>query len=493
MALAFFSSRPRLALFLSVGATLGIAALQAVAAPKQQEAFRFTRGPYIQGLSSSSVIIRWETSVEEGGTLLVEGGAQPIKKDYSSIKTYFHTSEITGLTPNTPYKYTVSVGANKSEQGQFTTPPIETNTFSFLVYGDNRSDASAHAAVVEALKRSKGDFLINTGDMVATGGFDSDWDEFFQIETPLLRDRCVFACIGNHELVGQGASRFLRYFHPASKGEPHLYYSVRWGNARFFFVNAMASWGAGEEDYQWLKQELEKSSTEQGVTHRFVVMHHGPNSSGPHGGNRALAASNTNDLLRKHNVIVFAGHDHLYERGDLNGLRYILSGGGGAPIYKQKNQITPATQALEPVHHFISVSIEGANLTTVATRVDGSIIETCKTTPKEPWACEGNAAVKATPKAERPAATPSPDLPSSTPVKTSICQYTPSPISGNTALILGLVISALTVRVRRLKRQSRHHACLGSRTDSFLRAALPKRVAQRQSRSEFAAVLPRLG
>ncbi|MGZ3426659.1 MAG: hypothetical protein ACXVCV_08425, partial [Polyangia bacterium] len=38
-------------------------------------------------------------------------------------------------------------------------------------------------------------------------------------------------------------------------------------------------------------------------------------------------------VARKHQVdALLAGHDHFYERGNADGLRYFVTGGGGAPL-----------------------------------------------------------------------------------------------------------------------------------------------------------------
>ena len=175
-------------------------------------------------------------------------------------------------------------------------PPSDSKApFSFLVYGDNRSDEASHAAIVRALLQAPSDFLINTGDLVLDGSSDANWQSFFDIEAPLLRDRNVFACVGNHEITDGAGANYLRYFGPTSDAhgdgeKPKLYGSFRWANARFFLLNAMDPFDSGSER-AWLDAELSRADTEPGLVWRVVVMHHSPWSSGPHGGNaRALRA-----------------------------------------------------------------------------------------------------------------------------------------------------------------------------------------------------------
>src|SRR5262249_32842379 len=142
----------------------------------------------------------------------------------------------------------------------------------------------AHAAVVRAMEAVPSDFLINTGDMVALGSEAADWADLFTVEGRLLRDRCLFAAIGNHELAGGGRTgevAFLRYFAGAEEGKEltRLYNTFRWSNPRFFILNAMDRWTGAER--QWLTAELDRARDEPGLVHRIAVLHWGPYSSGP--------------------------------------------------------------------------------------------------------------------------------------------------------------------------------------------------------------------
>lgn len=354
------------------------------------QSYRFLKGPYVQGLTSTGVVVRWEGSAEGPAKVVVEGPEGPSEAS-TSERGAFHGVELRGLRPSTRYTYRVEAGGAASEAGSFTTAPAGNAPFSFLVYGDNRSDPAAHERVVAGMLRAPSDFLVHTGDMVQTGGSSTDWQIFFSIERPLLRDRCLFGAVGNHELVGYGADNFLRYFSPAKAAGPGteggLFYSVRWSNARFFFLNAMATWDSSR-DREWLGRELDRSAVEDGDVHRIAVMHHGPYSAGPHGPNAAFVRSGVEELLRSRGVdLVLAGHDHLYERGESRGLKYIVSGGGGAPLYQKRSRPHQTTQAFESTHHYVSMRVDGDDVKAEARRADGTLIESCGYQRGQPWVC----------------------------------------------------------------------------------------------------------
>jgi hypothetical protein len=371
----------------------------------------FVKGPYLQDLRAQAVAIRVE--VDPPGPVSVDvepagaaADAAAPSRDASATRrsaedrdaVAFHTIRVSDLTPSTRYRYTVHAGS-ASQSGTFTTAPPDDSTapFSFLVYGDNRTNADPHAAVVRAMLAAPGDFIVNTGDYVSSGANAEDWQTFFDIEGPLLRDRALFGSIGNHELVELSGASYRRYFGSTDPAESNTFFrTFRWGPARFFVLNSGRNLPAGTNhvwtesgERDWLKGALEKSDHEPGVAWRFAVIHHGPFSAGPHGDNVDMFQAHAVDLLAEHQIdLVFAGHDHLYERGDGRGVRYIVSGGGGADLYDPKAR-EPSTRRLEKAFHYVEVAVTQDDVKIAAKRADGSLIEKCGLLHgKAGWDCD---------------------------------------------------------------------------------------------------------
>lgn len=310
-----------------------------------------------------------------------------------------HTTRVTGLSPGTAYGYEVRLGRETVARGRFVTAPKPeaSAAVTFLVYGDDRSDEDAHAALVRMLQSTPSDLLVNTGDVVADGGNAADWQSFFRIEAPLLHDRALFLCIGNHELYDdQAGANFARYFGFADASSPAApplpYGTTRWGNTRFFFLNGMHDWRAGDERH-WLERELAHADDEAGLVWRVVVVHHAPWSSGPHGGNDRLVEARIPDLLAEHKVdLLLAGHDHIYERGDSGRIKYVISGGGGARLYPIGQPLS-VTRKAESSYHFVEVKAGADAVHLVARRVDGTILDRCgfKKGASSRWDCDGPA------------------------------------------------------------------------------------------------------
>jgi len=164
------------------------------------------------------------------------------------------------------------------------------------------------------------------------------------------------------------------------------YGTTRLGNTRFLFLNGMHDWSAGDER-EWLERTLERSDAEADLVWRIAVVHHGPWSLGPHGANARLIAAGVPALLAAHKVdLLLSGHDHIYQRGNAGPLKYIVSGGGGAPLYGIEGT-DPTERKAESTYHFVAVAVTEERIRTLAMRVDGTIIESCGFESRGAWEC----------------------------------------------------------------------------------------------------------
>lgn len=72
--------------------------------------------------------------------------------------------------------------------------------------------------------------------------------------------------------------------------------------------------------------------------------------------------------------VVYSGHAHDYERGELNGVLWIVTGGGGGSLDSQQQDI-PHITVYEPVHHYVLVDVNGSSLVTRAIDLEGNVID----------------------------------------------------------------------------------------------------------------------
>jgi len=408
---------------------------------------RVTKGPWLAHVTPSSAVVRVEVDppapvrlelrvpvaatakiTSDGASPAVSSSLVASHETARSAPEAFHSFAVTGLHPSTRYEVRVLSNTSGSATASqalgtatFATGPARVASsegpFRFSVYGDNRTDDAAHASVVRAMLRVPAAFAVNTGDLVANGGSSDDWQTFFDIEAPLLRDRPIFAAVGNHELVHGSGAYYIRYFGPQppsfstvapgsgaeSAAVPaitpapssptalsldQLRGTFRWSNTRFFLLNGMVPHNSGDSR-NWLEGALTSADSEPGLTWRVVVVHHGPWSSGPHGDNALLQDARIPQLLRDHKVdLILSGHDHIYERGFAEGLAFVVSGGGGAPSYPT-GKPTAGSRYRESARHFLDVTVDSSAIALAALRPDGSLIESCKLQKLDGWDCDG--------------------------------------------------------------------------------------------------------
>jgi tartrate-resistant acid phosphatase type 5 len=123
----------------------------------------------------------------------------------------------------------------------------------------------------------------------------------------------------------------------------------------------------------WLTAELEKPLT----TPFLVVMGHHPIfSNGPHGDQKILIRD-WEPLLRKHRAHMYiAGHDHDMQHLEFEGhpTSFVLSGGGGADLYKLKIEAAQRGPMAERVYGFSELVATPELLTLRHMDEDGKLI-----------------------------------------------------------------------------------------------------------------------
>jgi hypothetical protein len=328
---------------------------------------RIAGGPFVVNVGPRSATIVWVVQTD-ALTLTPPSGPPRISPSLRVEKT-----TMTGLQPNTRYEF--EAGGVEAGKGSFKTAPVEAVPFRFVVFGDTRTRHDMHRRVVEAiLTHGTPDFVLHTGDLVSDGSDSGLWPFFFDIERQLLRNTPFYPSLGNHE---RNSREFYDYF---NVGAP--FYSFNWGNAHFAVINsdlgnAATSAGAREafwaEQNRWLEEDLAKS---QKSDFRFVVAHHPPfsavTSRAP--GNPHMTA--LVPMFEKYKVTAgLFGHDHNYQRHVKNGVQYIITGGGGAPLYDVAKPDPEITKTVVSTEHFVTVSVEGKVAQIEVIALDGKTIE----------------------------------------------------------------------------------------------------------------------
>jgi len=326
-------------------------------------------GPFAVNVTSRTATIVW--IVESGDLAIRPAGDADALRVSPSLRV--EKTTLTGLKPNTKYEY--NVPGFHDATGSFKTPPTGDTPFDFVAYGDNRTRPSVHRQVIEQIvAHGIPDMVLQSGDLVADGSDSSLWSIFFDIEKELLRQTAFFPSLGNHEHNARNFYDLLQVATP--------YYSFDWGNAHFSVIDTdidniskvesvrTAFWA---EETHWLEEDLKSHQTSQ---FRFVAGHHPPYTAvATRQGDNPQVTALTPMLEKYHVTAGLFGHDHNYQHYLQNGIHYITSGGGGAPLYDVDKPPVGITQKVAKVENFVAVHVEGKSAHVKVIAIDGQVID----------------------------------------------------------------------------------------------------------------------
>ncbi len=296
----------------------------------------FLKGPYIQNPTPSSIVVMWQSSEECTGKVL---WGKDLSRETPSPANTLHEVTISGLEARHGYPYKVVCGGDTSEVKLFKTSFKGEEPFSFVLFGDTRSDHEQHGRVVNALSRTQVDFIVHTGDIIGAGENEDEWQTYFEIEHNLMAEYPMYFVLGNHDVKGS-IEPYLKYLSlpmaQTEDGPTEQYYAFDYGNSRFIIVDTMATvLVEGGAEFNWIIEQLEDAYNDTAIRHIFMFVHEGPYSvKDGRAGNFLLKL-----VLERFEsfkiMAVLSGHDHHYWRGrNARGLDVIVSGGGGAPLYE---------------------------------------------------------------------------------------------------------------------------------------------------------------
>jgi hypothetical protein len=230
--------------------------------------------------------------------------------------------------------------------------------------------------IVKDVQSGRARFILNTGDMVWWGkqaGTPSEnpyWklvyeDVLKQLPAPDDQMRAaglpgrVFPAVGNHEVWDdsdvQGLLSAFPYLKQFGVSDKRLIYKLDFNGVRFIFLwtgkydyRSPSSWDADRPQYEAQMVELKKwlDEAKAAGTRKIFVAFHAPafcrsgmgpipESQNPH----KVIASYAKDL----EIVIFNGHVHTTELYEVDGVKYLLLGGGGA----EQDPILPGRTAIK--------------------------------------------------------------------------------------------------------------------------------------------------
>lgn len=322
------------------------------------------RAPYLQAQRPDGISIRWRTDATVRYTSVLRYGkdfnqldksvaATEVSIHYPGVRDWQVTLE--GLEPDTTYYYAVEAdratlcGADAQHHFRTAPAPGTARKMRFVLLGDsgsNRPREDTTEAVLAAKspmdpilvrngfrKFNEGktlDGIILLGDNAYPLGTDEMYQSaLFNVYADELRNTPLWPCTGNHDIDSAYEHIFTADRKGRTGGKPSnspFYYSVDLGNLHLMAFDPWVAWWKEDTvpDHQpwvkqldWIKQDLKSSRQEWIVAVNHFPMYCAGNYQSD-GGILAMLRKEMVPLFDKAGAdLVFAGHDHTYQRSHL--------------------------------------------------------------------------------------------------------------------------------------------------------------------------------
>ncbi|MBD3327266.1 hypothetical protein GF339_21955 [candidate division KSB3 bacterium] len=206
---------------------------------------------------------------------------------------------------------------------------------SFLIVGDSRSGDSIYQEIVSSITSSLtfAECMIHVGDMIEDPGNQAQWNNFLTMTAPISQVMPWYAVVGNHD-VGSVASQQI-YQDVMTPPSENLYYSVDLLDSHFIILDTEIPGQEGGivgEQLAWLRRDLAMYAGS--AQYVFVFTHRPVFPQGHYRGHDLANADELHQLFTQYGVdAVFSGHEHQYYVYQKDAIPYVVTGGGGSPIY----------------------------------------------------------------------------------------------------------------------------------------------------------------
>jgi len=230
----------------------------------------------------------------------------------------------------------------------------------FAVFGDSRSDLETNRKIVNQIIKDSPEAVFHTGDMVANGDMESQWNDVFPIYETFYAKKNLYHACGNHE-----ESHCTKNVVRKALENEKAFYTVDFKG--FTFI-ALDSNQITAEQLRWL------SHLPNGK--RYIPFFHHPPFPvlAGHNGNEGVIKNFVPQFKRLGVKLVFLGHNHGYDRNVIDGITYITTGGGGAPLYPC-GAVRGPQQACVSDYHYLRCGAEKDRIECQTKLIDGSLVD----------------------------------------------------------------------------------------------------------------------
>ena len=287
--------------------------------------------------SAAELTYTWAAEVEIDGVLPDEPGLHVI-----------HEVLLADLPPGAAVSWSADLGGGQQRSGTFTADPGPGAAFTLGWLADTMYPNSADTL---ALLDAQGpDVVLHGGDIQYQSNPLDTWQGFFDAASPVTRQAPLLMCVGNHEDEDQDEleAMYDRLLGGQGTGTATRYFSFRYGGVAFLCLDSETSdlGTPGSAQWTWLAAELAAVDADDQLRHAVICMHRPVYTLSKHWPADTTVRDALHALCLQHSVpLVLAGHAHCYEHFLVDGVHYVVDGGGGALLYDPDEKIAVAEAA----------------------------------------------------------------------------------------------------------------------------------------------------
>ena len=230
----------------------------------------------------------------------------------------------------------------------------------FAAYGDCRHSPSVHRKVAASIAAADPKFTLVTGDLLDEPESEAAWTEVRDILKD-LRKKPYYCAFGDHD----GGSKNL---FQKEMGEERNYYDKREGDCHLFILDSRNDFTDAPQ-VEWLT----RTATASTAKHKFAVFHHPPFMIyGKRMGEAEKIRPNIHPLLVKLKFCAaFCGHQHAFYSTLRDGVRYVVTAGGGAPLRAIDLANGQPGDIARKFYHFVGLKFAGPRIDAFVYDEDG--------------------------------------------------------------------------------------------------------------------------
>lgn len=231
--------------------------------------------------------------------------------------------------------------------------PVGEEDWSFLVFGDLRQGFAIYDILVANMAKIEPTPVLALcgGDIMESPNNEVEWIEFWEHSKPIADKMPIHIARGNHE--GNLEPHETAFRTQTKLKSTNFYYAFTEYNTRFIICDTEikgANGGIVGEQLEWLVNELDMADRDDEIANIFLCFHRPLFPQGSHYGQNMINAYELHDVFIQYEKIraIFLAHDHIFHRLQRDGVEYIISGGAGAYLHRNRTG---------DYHHYLKVSI----------------------------------------------------------------------------------------------------------------------------------------